>query len=389
DYRAAALALPRTATGRVPDKYGVGWAVASAPFYVIADGAVAGGDALGWWRLRRDGWNPVYQIGLQLGHAALALAALWLAAGAIVAWLRVDRATAWTGVTTVWAASPLLYYQTVDLSMAHNVAFFAVALLALALTRARGNPAAARWWWLAGAGWGLAVIARFETGVFGLLIAAAIFSRRPAQEPAGAAMENPSASAAGRGRFIGPAVLCAIGAAPFVAVQLVAWRIVYGRWLVFGYGAEGEAFHWAKPNLWNSWFSPWHGLFYWHPFLLAGLAGLIAWAWRARGAALVLAAIFAITWYVNSAWWCWWFASSFGNRAYDAALLPLMAGTAWLFASARNRWGPVLWGAALTAAAWNFYLVLLYRTAAIPHNAPVTWWRMLEAGSLLPAAMHF
>ena len=38
------------------------------------------------------------------------------------------------GVLTIWAAGPLFYYQTVNLSMSHSAAFVAIALFAYALT---------------------------------------------------------------------------------------------------------------------------------------------------------------------------------------------------------------------------------------------------------------
>ncbi|HYD85619.1 MAG TPA: hypothetical protein VEA63_16240, partial [Opitutus sp.] len=87
EHRASALGLSLTAAGRVPNKYGVGWAVVSVPFYLVADAIVATGRALGLWRLERDGYNAVYQICLQLGHLGIAWLALWLAAKAIAAWI--------------------------------------------------------------------------------------------------------------------------------------------------------------------------------------------------------------------------------------------------------------------------------------------------------------
>jgi len=410
-YRASALALPPTATGHIPNKYGIGWAVVTTPFYFLADGVVALGRVLGWWSLERDGFNAVYQVCIQFGHAALAFAALVLAARTIARWIG-DRDAALAGVVLVWAASPLLYYQTVDLSMNHGVAFFAVTLLTSALTRARETPDA-RWpWLLAGAGWGLAVITRFQLGVFGLLAAwtwyecsAGNFSRISAAVPCDESREPPRTAIAPtglplvvdvqRGGFssrrisASAALRFVFGAAPFLLLQSFAWHIVYGKWLVFSYGAEGESFHWGKPEWWNSLFSPWHGLFYWHPFLFVATAGILAWAWQQRRRAAVLAVIFFATVYLNAAWWCWWFASSFGNRSYDAVLLLLMGGTAWLLARARGRGRSLIWCAAIVAGGWNFYVVLLYRTGAISRSAPVTWAQMLDAAHRLPEVLRF
>jgi len=375
DYRAAALALPPTETGRIPNKYGLGWAVLTLPFYLVADAFVALGRATGLLALERDGFGAPYQVAVQTGHAALAVLALVLATRTIGRWLG-DRHAALAGVAAVWAASPLLYYQTVNLSMSHGAAFFLVAVLAYALERATATspdvapdePLRVRWWLLAGAALGLAAITRFQLALFGVVVL----------------------WAAGRDRrTVTRLALVAAGAAPFVLLQLWAWRVVYGRWLVFSYGVEGEGFQWNRPELLNSLFSPWHGLFYWHPFLLVATAGLVAWTWTRRGAAVAWTGAVALTLYVNAAWWCWWFASAFGNRGFDAALLPVMAGAAWLFRCARGPWRTALATVAVGAAAWNVYLVLLYRTGAIARHAPLTWSDMLAAAARLPDALRF
>lgn len=373
EHRASALALPPTEAGRIPNKYGIGWAVLTLPFYLVADAVVWLGRATGLWSLGRDGFNWVYQLAVQVGHAALAVVALILACRTIERWLG-DRRAAVAGVLAVWAASPLIYYQTINVSMSHGAAFFLVSVLAFALGRAtcggaaEGDPLRARWWLLAGAAFGLAAITRFQLAAFGAVIAWAMLGSRP----------------------VGVRLaLVAAGAAPFLLLQMWAWRVVYGSWLTFSYGVEGESFHWTSPELLNSLFSPWHGLFYWHPFLFVAMAGAIAWAWSQRGHAVAWCGVVAVTIYVNAAWWCWWFASSFGNRGFDAALLPLMAGAAWLFQRASGRWRAALCIVAVAAAAWNTYLVILYRTGAISRHAPLTWSEMLEAAEQLPDALRF
>jgi hypothetical protein len=216
------------------------------------------------------------------------------------------------------------------------------------------------------------VITRFQLAVFVIPAAIVLFEQR---RRAGEVMRAAGCFAA--------------GAAPFVALQLWAWRVVYGEWLVFGYGVEGESFHWSRPEVLGALCSPWHGLFYWHPFLLVGFGGMIAWAWRERMCALGWVAAWGATVYVGAAWWCWWFASAFGNRSFDAALLPLMAGVAVLWKHAGGRWRRVVWALAIAAGGWNFYLAALYRTGAISRSEPVTWMQMIDAATRLPAAMHF
>ena len=167
DFRANLLQQPPTETGRLPNKYGIGWSLLSTPFYLVADGVVGAGRAVGLWKLQRDGYNPVYQIALHTGHLALAVLSLWLAWRCARRWC--DPPTALLGVAILWGASPLIYYQTMKLSLSHNAAFFAIALLTWALLRAHEERARIWPWWLAGAAMGLAIIVRYQLVMFAVI----------------------------------------------------------------------------------------------------------------------------------------------------------------------------------------------------------------------------
>lgn len=66
-----------------------------------------------------------------------------------------------------------------------------------------------------------------------------------------------------------------------------------------------------------------------------------------------------------------------------------MAGAGFLMLTVRG-WGrSFLWGTAITLGLWNFYVVWLYRSGAIPRNEPVTWWEMVKAASRLSEATKF
>jgi hypothetical protein len=376
EYRTSALNLPVTRVGRIPNKYGVGWAVVTLPFFLVADLAVWLGRVTGAWNFPRDGFSAPYQICIQIGHALLATIGLFLALRAVVEWVG-DRSAAIVGVLMVWAASPLLYYQTTNLSMSHGVGFFAVAALAALLNeirkQARRSHARAMWLWgLVGVCWALAVVTRFQLAVFGVAAAWTLLTA--------------TASFPERARYASAFLL---GVAPLLALQLCAWHSVYGEWWLFSYGAEGETFYWGKPELLRSLFSSWHGLFYWHPLLLPAFVGMIVWAMRQRGVAIAWAFAVMLTVYVSSAWWCWWFASSFGNRSYDAAILPMMAGFAWLFQRGNERVRMMLLSLGILAGTWNFYLVLLYRSGAISRGEPVSWSEMIAAAVRLREAVQF
>jgi len=365
-YRAELRRLPRTETGRLPNKYGVGWAVLSVPFYLVADGIVATGRAAGLWNLARDGYNPVYQIVLQAGHFLLGLTGLLLAWRCVRQWCGDPAAALW-GVVLILTASPQLYYLTMKLSLSHNAAFFAIALMTWACLAAEKMPDRIWPWLLAGAGWGLAVTLRFQLAVFGLLPLWIWLGQLRMDR--------------GRTNLLRSGCGWLTGAVPLLFLQCYAWRVVYGHWFVFTYGTEGEGFNWAHPELFNILFSPLHGLFYWHPLLLVGMIGFVRLARQSRGMLLAGLVATAGTWYVNAAWWCWWFAgNSFGSRAFDAVLLFLMAGLAALLMRLPLFWQRILRAAAVSAAVWNFYVMGLFYAGVIERNAAVTWSGMIEAG---------
>ncbi len=252
--------LPRTPTDHVPNKYGIGWAVLTTPAFVAADLVVRIGNGLGVWQLARDGFNPVYQVSIVLWHAFLAIVALLVTRLVLATWLEEPWTT--IGVVSVWLASPLLYYQTSNIGMSHGAVVFAVTVALFGLVRGLRDPVP-RWpWLLAGGGLALAAITRYQAAVFGLLAVWALVERVRQQGWRG-------------GSTAGWLVL---GGAPFLVLQALAWHAVYGRWLVFSYGVENEAFHWGKPAFVGSLLSSFHGLFYWHPLLLIAFAGLGWWA---------------------------------------------------------------------------------------------------------------
>lgn len=366
-HREAIERIPLTDTGRVANKYGIGWALVSTPFYLVADAIVLTG--LGDWP--RDGYSAPYQVCIQTGQFLIGLAGLWLAWCCARRVCGDSRAALW-GVLLGVAAGPQLYYLTLKLSLSHAAAFTAIALMTFACLAAREKSARAWPWILAGAAWALAVLMRFQLAVFAILPAWIWLERLLAEKTVRPALVR--------------AVWLLAGLAPLILLQLYAWRVVYGNWLVFTYGENGEGFNWTRPEILNVLFSPRHGLFYWHPFLLLGLAGLVRLALRdaLQRAALVC---LALTLYVNAAWWCWWFAgNSFGSRAFEAAMLFFMFGLAALLARASTRWKHVLLTTGGIACAWNFFVMLLFYASVISRDGPVTWLEKLRAGIRLAAS---
>lgn len=137
-----------------------------------------------------------------------------------------------------------------------------------------------------------------------------------------------------RERMILPALrlspLIVLGLAP-IAVHFAAENIIQGHVAPVvpivqapdmqgrGYDSH-EKFYFTRPALLRTLFSSRHGLFFSCPALLLAAWGVIRHLLRPRKAIDPLIASFAISslllWYVNAAWYAWWFGPSVGHRGF-------------------------------------------------------------------------
>lgn len=354
--RVRAQAEPLTPIGRVRNKYPAGWAVATLPFFLVAHGIAlaTSGPA--------DGWQPIYFVAVWLGQLFYVLAGLFAARRVLARYVNADAAT--VGVLAGWLLSPLLYYQTARLSMPHSLVFALVALLYDRVLVAAEKPAARAPWIAAGAAAGLLLITRPIAAPY-LLFPLIVLVRLLAN----------AATRASTWRQLPWAVVPALG---FLALQLLAQRQLHGTWRVDTY--DSEPFHFAHPQLLAALFSPQHGWFYWHPFLLLGALAFGIAAVRRRLPWEWLAALVLVT-YLNASWWCWWWGSSFGNRSFEGATLFVMAGFAllWEKTAAPSRARQPLVAVLTAGIVANALLLALYLGGAISRGDPVTYREMVAA----------
>ena len=338
--REAGLAQSQTAAHLLPSKFPPGWALGSLPFFLAA------------WPFappHPTGFEPCFLAAVWCGQLLYAVAGLWL--GVDLVRRLVPGAPALVAVLSVWLASPLVYYQSARLSMSHSQVFvLAILTFWLARRLVEGDHRARVYFALGFAG-ALLVVTRNSAAVYLLFPALAV----------GRTLRSPGAAA-----------WLLAGAALPAAVQLAAWKALFGTWLTYSYGSEG--FDFRHPHLAAVLFSPLHGWFYWHPLLLPAIAGFVVWSLRNRLALPWLGSLVLVVG-INGAWWCWWFGSSFGNRAFEAATFFAMLGLAFLLrvAGPRRLWRTALAAAVALAVAANLVLLALFLARRIPRDAPVTY----------------
>ncbi len=110
-----------------------------------------------------------------------------------------------------------------------------------------------------------------------------------------------------------------------VLPQLAYWHLVSGKWIIFAYGMRDDnEFFWKTPKLIQVLVHPQNGWLLYSPIIVFALYSLVRGAIKNTPNYRLILAIWVIAWYVFSSWWCWWFGSAFGHRAF-VEYLPLMA----------------------------------------------------------------
>ncbi|MCZ6673312.1 MAG: glycosyltransferase family 39 protein, partial [Verrucomicrobia bacterium] len=347
DVRELWLTRIHPTTGKVLNKYPVGWALMNWPVY---QGVYS---VHGLFSDEATGIEPIYWVGIWSFQLLIALLSLVITYCLLKRFF--DSATSQWSLLVIWLASPLLYYQTSRLGLAHNQAYFLTVVLVWLSFKLKNDS---RWhyWLLMGATSGMLLITR-PTSVCYLVI------------PAWTCLQLLATHF--RSEFKHLCVGVIAGTIP-VLFQMWIWKEVYGGWLVFSY--YGEPFYFSSPAILDSLLSDRHGLFNWHPLLLIGCVGWIIGTFRARQFPVSWLVSFIAILYLNSAWWSWWFGSSFGNRAYEGAIFFFIAGFGYLHNSSKDSpmGAMLLQSSAWIAIIWNIYLLSQYVGSQFDRSLPVT-----------------
>jgi hypothetical protein len=203
---------------------------------------------------------------------------------------------------------------------------------------------------------------RWQNGVF-LLLPALELLRRLTREGLSLARGTRLGLLLGAGAFL--------GALP----QMLAWKTLYGVFLLEAPPHGADFVRLDHPFVLNTLFSTRHGLLSWTPVLWAGFLGFLPLAKRrpALGLPLVLP-LLSMT-YVNMCSGDWWAGGSFSNRRFDSLLpvlaLGLAASVEALEAAFRRRPSLALGLLAAPLVLWNATLVEQVRRGLLPRDDTV------------------
>ncbi|MCX6287337.1 MAG: hypothetical protein NTY96_09490 [Bacteroidetes bacterium] len=94
--------------------------------------------------------------------------------------------------------------------------------------------------------------------------------------------------------------------------QFLYWKYLSGQYVYYSY--PGEVFFLGHPMLIQVWFSPFNGLFPYHPVWFLILAGMFIMIRRRKLNGIFSLFFFLLASYVFSCWHCWFYGGSFGFR---------------------------------------------------------------------------
>ena len=257
----------RTDLDRRANPFSVGpacvWSLVVVPGHWLVQGLQPFG--LPW---PADGYSLPYQLLVAAASLSAAVVGLGFLFAICRRFARPVPAALATALMTL--GTTLVYYNAVEISMAHGLGAAALAALVWYWLKTYGSARPVRWL-LVGVLLGAAALMRWQ------LTAAAVL-------PAGEALLTAwRAREAGLRRIGGGPLLqlglAAVGAAAAFSPQMVAWRWVFGHWLT---SPMPLAHNWLQPSLWEVLGSSNRSLFYWTPLSLAACVGFLAWRRPAR-----------------------------------------------------------------------------------------------------------
>lgn len=320
----------RTPTGRRHNFGTIGCALLWAPFYGMADIGVRVSRYLGS-TVAADGFSQPYIAAVTYASAVYGFLAVLLGA-------RLARVVVGVGsipAAVVWLGTPLLFYMYVAPGMSHAASAFSVSALLLVWLKVRRR-------WSIGGAVGLGAIAALtgmvrEQDLFFLLPVAFDLIWTWAR-----VVLRPDSTRAAR-RYVAAAAAGAITFGVCYLPQALSYLTLNGR--LGPSDVISRKMTWTAPYALSVLFSPEHGLFFWTPVAIFGLAGLLRLARRGGGetgndanrrVVFLMVAMVVLQVYVSGSVESWTVAGTFGQRRFVSLTAILVVGVAGLW-SARFR----------------------------------------------------
>jgi hypothetical protein len=358
--------MPRSPiTGLYFNRFPIGYSIFLIPFFLATHLLTILGNALHLWSLQPDGYTMLYQLAVVVNAIFWGACAYWTTLRILQRFFRPAIATA--AALVFFLSYPGIFSLIEFWCNPYPQALLIFNLLLLLAFRVEDRKDGLWTWAGMGAAVGLMALLRTECAVLTLFPALLLIWRM---------RQDFSAKQNG---FLKPngvitcsilkgVTACFVSAVVF-APQVIVWRLMWGEWFHLSMNNSSEGFTWAHPVLIKTLFSTRHGLFYWSPIMLAGLAGLIWFARSLRtGIVLRLSLIqLLVIYYLYASWKIWWMGYSFGARQYIpfATLFCIGVGALMERFAPRRR---LIVIASMAFILWNMIMLWLFLNGHIPSS---------------------
>lgn len=155
------------------------------------------------------------------------------------------------------------------------------------------------------------------------------------------------------------------------SVQLIYWKLTAGTFIYNSYDNAGEGLDLWSPRLLESLFSFRKGWWLYTPLAIMAFIGIFHPALSRRGWRTPLLIFMILTIWLVSSWTTWWFADSFGQRAYVQSYAMLFIGFAVLTERVQHGRQLLRWAAGSVFAllvALNLFQSWQFREGVLPSD---------------------
>lgn len=347
----------QTKTGYLENIYLIGNAIMWAPFFLTSHLLSLMLNSAGL-PLRVDGYGAMYELSVGIASMVYGFLGLCLIYKFCRKWF--DRKVALLATITAWYGTAFFWYHSIEPSMSHMNSIFLISSFTYLWHNTLYKRTKLQWLFL-GALLGMIFLVRQQEILMGML---------PAFELIRKLTRTPSIEAVKK-----IALSCALLLAGILLVtfpQMLAWKEMFGSYIVFSYGgpATAEIFYFTTPQLIPMIISPEAGM--WRvPAMLLSIIGLFFFARRVKGAAWYFLAAVVAQAIVISAWTGW--NISYGIRYFLGMSIFFALGAAELIQRLRYRIGmKAIYAAIAILIAANFLNMLAVMLTEITSRVPLS-----------------
>lgn len=171
-----------------------------------------------------------------------------------------------------------------------------------------------------------------------------------------------------------------IAAAMFLFLpQLLYWKMITGKWVLFTYGTKGEGFDWSAPHLCDVLLSHQNGWLIYTPLMVFALIALVVHGRTQGSGARTTLVVWGISWYVYACWWAWWLGAAYGFRGFVDHLSLFALPLAILLGRVIHARTPIQVGSLVLAFFLTFSNLRMAALYAAPWDGPEWTWARLAA----------